>query len=233
MPQPCAIMPAMSEQQTTAAQADAARLTTACTDVRKALADVAALLPEQQGRPKSGTIGRHAPESAEPWQGEAAAVYWNIHFGARNLEDECRADVGLPPIQPRRGGSSANTDEALLRIGNYAAALSPKFLAACRARVERWATSIDRLSDIDLADVWVPVPRQPGHLPPACPYCGMFTLRMTVRREIVRCFNPPCRDGDDRPPIARMERGRYTGDGMLVFTDQTVVHYRGEAAETP
>lgn len=221
------------EQQTDVASADAARLTTACTDVRKALPDVRALLPEPQGRAKTGTIGRHPPESSEPWQGTAAAVYWNIHFGARNLEDECRAAIGLEPHTPRRGGSSANTDEALRAIAACTTSLDPPMLAAVRRRVESWSTSIYQLPDIDLADLWTPVPRQPGALPPACPYCGLFTLRMTVRREIVRCFNPPCRDADDRPPTARMERGRLTGDGMLVFNDSTVVHYRGEAAETP
>ena len=220
------------EQQTDAATADVARLTTACTDVRKALADVAALLPEPQGRPRSGTIGRHAPEGSEPWQGEAAAVYWTIHFGARNLEDACRYAIGLKPLTPRRGGSADNTDEALKTIGNYGPTLPADMLGEVRRRVESWATSIDQLSDIDLADVWVPVPRQPGALPPACPYCQLFTLRMTVRREIVRCFNPPCRDTAGVPPVARMERGKLTGDGMLVFNDSTVIHYRGEVAET-
>lgn len=226
-------MSAMSrEQQTDHASANAARLTTACTDVRKSLDDVAALLPEPQGKPKTGTIGRHAPESSEPWQGEAAAVYWSIHFGARNLEDVCRVDLGLTPLTPRRGGSAANTDEALRLIGNYATQLSVPILNEARRRAERWASAIDQLSDIDLADAWVPVPRQPGQVPPTCPYCHMFTLRMTVRREIVRCFNPPCRDSDGQPPMARMERGRLTGDGMLVFNDSTVVHYRQEVAET-
>lgn len=220
------------EQQTTTDQADAARLTTAVADVRKALPDVAALLPEPQGRPRSGTIGRHAPESSEPWQGEAAAVYWTVHFGARRIEDTCRADIGLTAHTPARGGSDSNTDAALIAIGNHGPTLTADTLKTVRRTVEGWATAIDRLSDIDQADVWVPVPRTPGALPPACPYCTMFTLRMTIRREIVRCFNPACRDGDNRPPIAHMERGRYSGDGMLVFADQTVIHYRGEAAET-
>jgi hypothetical protein len=221
------------EQQTNTAAADAARLTTACNDVRKSLADVAALLPEPQGKPKLGTIGRHPPESSEPWQGEAAAVYWSIHFGVRNLEDVCRDAIGLDPITPRRGGSDTNTGEALKAIAGCAPTLEPGILAEVRRRAESWVTAIERLSDIDLADVWVPVPRQPGAMPPACPYCTLFTLRMTVRRELVRCFNPACRDGDDRPPAARMERGRLTGDGMLVFNDSTVVHYREEVAETP
>jgi hypothetical protein len=221
------------EQQQTSGQSDVARLIAACTDVRKSLADVRALLPEPQGRAKVGTIGRHPPDSSEPWQGAAAAVFWTIHAGARRLEDACRADVGIGPVTPPRGGSDTNTDEALLTVSAYASTLTPALLKVARRRAEKWATSIDQLPDIDLADVWTPVPRQPGALPPSCPYCAMFTLRMTVRREIVRCFNPPCRDHEGSPPVARMERGRLTGEGMLVFNDSTVVHYRGEAAETP
>jgi hypothetical protein len=226
-------MPAMGrDTQTANAAVDAAALTTACADVAAALADVRNLLPEPQGKPRSGTIGRHAPESSEPWQGEAASVYWTIHFGARRLEDACRADVGLPSLDPPRGGSTGNTDEALTRIANYGPTLTTRMLAEATRRVDRWVSAIGQLSDIDQADVWVPVPRTPGSLPPACPYCTMFSLRMTVLREIVRCFNPACRDGDGTKPVARMERGRLTGDGMLVFTDGSVIHYRAEAAET-
>ena len=220
------------------ADAAAARLRTACGDVRRTLGDIEALLPEPQGKPRSGTIGRHAPESSEPWQGEAAAVYWTVHAGARRLEDECRTAIGLGPHDPPRGGSLLNTAYALNGIAETATLLPDATgndttpLKSALRRVEHWAAMIGRLSDIDQADTWVPVPRQPGAMPPACPYCEMFTLRMTVRREIVRCFNPACRDADGRPPTARMERGQLTGDGMLVFADSTVVHYRGEAAET-
>lgn len=220
------------ERQTSADTADAARLTAACITVITAITDVAALLPEPQGKPRTGTIGRHPPESSAPWQGEAAACYWTIHAGARHLENECRADIGLPPLSPARGGSDTNTRLALQAVAALAPTMTAHTLAAARRRVEGWDTTIGRLPDIDHADVWVPVPRQPGALPPACPYCTLFTLRMTVRREIVRCFNPACRDGDGRAPAARMERNKVNGDGVLVFADQTVVHYREEAAET-
>lgn len=216
-------------RQHDAENANADRLTVALAEVRKSLPYVVDLLPEQQGRPRTGTIGRHAPESSEPWQGEAASVYWTIHAGARRLEDACRHDIGLPPRTPARGGSHANTILALQAIGDHAPTLTPTGLATARRRAEAWANAINRLSDIDLADVWVPVPRQPGVLPPICPYCHTFALRMAVGRQLVRCFNPACRDSDGNPPVARMERGRLTGDGMLVFGDQTVVHYREEA----
>lgn len=213
------------------AAADTARLSDAISHVRTYLTDVAALLPEPHGKPRIGTIGRSAPESSEPWQGAAAATYWTIHFGCRRLEEQIRADLGFEPHRPPRGGSTANTDEALRAIDRAAPTMTPDMLAVARRRAERWSTSIDQLTDIDRADTWVPVPRQPGALPPACPYCAMYTLRMSVQRELVRCFNPPCRDGNDRPPIARMDRNRLTGDGVLVFGDGTVIHYR-EAAQT-
>lgn len=209
---------------------DSQALNDAITAVRLRLADVAALLPEPQGQPRLGTIGRHTPGGSEPWQGAAAAVYWTIHFGVRRLEEEVRTDIGLTPAA--RGGSTANTRDALTAIRNASATMSPGMLTACRRRVQRWATSIDQLPDIDQADMWVPVPRNPGHLPPTCPYCGLFTLRMAVRRGLVRCFNPPCRDNNDSPPLARMEQSRINGDGLLVFGDGTVIHYR-EAAQTP
>jgi hypothetical protein len=214
------------------ADAALARLRDACTGVRTSIEDIADLLPEPQGKPRSGTIGRHAPESSEPWQGEAAAVYWAIHFGARRLEEDMRHAAGIPPHDPARGGSNANTNFALTAIADLGVSVPEPHLRDAMRQVERWANMIGRLSDIDQADMWTPVPRQPGAMPPACPYCGLFTLRMSIRREIVRCFNPPCRDNDNHPPVARMERGRLTGDGMLVFGDGTVIHYRGEAAET-
>lgn len=214
-------------RKATADQADADRLRTACTGVRDALALVAALLPEPQGRPQTGTIGRHAPESSEPWQGEAASVYWTVHFGARQLEDTCRADIGLPPLHPGRGGSSANTDAALRAIADTAPTMTTGTLTHTRRKVEGWLTAIEQIPDIDLADTWNPVPRQPGALPPVCPYCHTFALRMATARQLVRCFNPPCRDTDDRPPVARMETG--LSGGVLVFGDGLVVHYREEA----
>jgi hypothetical protein len=206
---------------------DAQALADAIDAVRLRLNDVAALLPEPQGQPRLGTIGRHTPGGSEPWQGAAAAVYWTIHFGVRRLEEHVRTDIGLEPAT--RGGSATNTREALTAIANAAAAMSPTMLATCRRRAQRWANAIDQLPDIDQADMWVPVPRNPGNLPPACPYCHLFTLRMAVRRGLIRCFNPACRDNNDNPPVARMEQSRLNADGLLVFGDGTVIHYR-EAA---
>jgi hypothetical protein len=51
-----------------------------------------------------------------------------------------------------------------------------------------------------------------------------------LRREVVRCFNPVCRDSRGDPPVARMEHGGMSGVAQLVFRDGREVDYH-ELAE--
>lgn len=182
------------------------------------------LLPEPSGRSGS-SIGRRPPSSGEPWNPEAAGVYWRIHAGARDLENELRHARAFGPLSPPRGGTRANTIEALRAIGLLAVGLPEETLRRAADRVERWANAARRCRDLDELDRWVPVPQVPGSLPPACPYCESFSLRMSLGRSEVRCFKPGCLDMDGHQPVARMEPGRLTGSGILVFRDETVVHY--------
>lgn len=190
------------------------------------------LLPEPSGTgPATGTIGRHAPESSEPWQGEAADAYWRIWFGARKLADRLRRRMGLPV---RRWGAG-DTGAAFTAIANLAAlgsTIPPAEVAEAREEVERWVASAQRIRDIDQVETWVPLPRPPGFPPPACPYCKTLSLRMAKGREEVRCFFPECKDYDGSPTRARMETGRFTDSGHLVFGDGTVVAYREAHDET-
>lgn len=182
------------------------------------------LLPEPTGRSGS-SIGRRPPSSGEPWNAEAAGVYWRIHAGARDLENDLRHTRAFGPLLPARGGTRENTIQALRAIGLLAVGLPADPLRRAADRVERWANSARRVRDLDELDKWVPVPQVPGALPPACPYCDSFSLRMSLGRSEVRCFRPGCRDMDGHQPVARMEQGSLTGSGILVFRDETVVHY--------
>lgn len=202
--------------------------TTICT---LALPHIRQLLPEPNGRPQTGTIGRHSPASSEPWQGQAAAVYWMIHFGARRLEEQLRDALDFLPRDTPRGGSEANTIAALEQIARYAAAIPLDHLAATVRALDAWVNAVDRLDDADGAEEWRPLPRTPGQLIP-CPYCRTLALRMNLARETVRCFNPPCRDTDGNSPVARIVRGLMSGDTQLVFRDGREVDYR-EVAESP
>ncbi len=198
----------------------------------RALPHIRDLLPEpDSGGPRTGTIHRSQAEAREPWQGAAAAVYWTIHFGARRLETDLRVAIGLNPRSPARGGSEANTIDALLALNNLTPTADPKLIAATARRVEAWVSAVDRLEDMDRAEDWRPLPRTPGQLI-VCPFCNTLSLRVNLRREVVRCFNPACRDSEGNPPVARMERGIMSGLNQLVFRDGREVDYR-EVAEIP
>lgn len=208
--------------------ADLRRLTEACADLTGRgvglLHQLRHSLRTPTGQNAVGTIGRHAIEGSEPWHGDAAAVYWQIHFGARELEFALLRVRGLP--QRRRGGSHDNTLAALRALPDLSVAAPGEVVRRAANRVERWVNAARRVHDVDEAERWVPVPRVPGVLPPACPYCHNLSLRMSRERAEVRCFTPGCADLDMARPVARMERGQASGEGLLVFRDTTVVHYR-------
>lgn len=202
---------------------DYAHLIKALADAEDLLPVLAALLPEPSGTgPQTGTIGRHAPESSEPWHGEAADAYWRIYFGARKLADDLRRLAGVPV----RAWGYGETTRALGMIASLAASVPEQDLADARQRVESWVNGARRIRDIDEGETWAPLPRPPGFPPPACPYCQTLSLRMAKGREEVRCFYPGCTDFDGDPTKARMELGQFSDSGQLVFGDGTVVAYR-------
>jgi hypothetical protein len=208
---------------------DMTRLRRALSDVGDFLPVLEALLPETGGKgPQTGVINRHAPGSSEPWQAEAASVYWVIHAGIRGLANDMRAERGMNRIIWR--GHDDATDRVLIQIWNYAPAVSPDTVARVATRLEQWADMARGIPDIDEVERWVPVPRVTGARPPACPYCQTFSLRMARRRGEVRCFFPGCTDGTGRATRARMEPGAASGEGILVFGDSTTMHYREETA---
>lgn len=211
---------------TTQAEKDRRLLTEATFEVQNLLARLAALLPEPAGLgPSTGTIGRHAPESSEPWNAEVADVFWRVWFGALKLANQMQRGCDQPETEWTRSSHQAQA-RAWGVIRNLASAVPEDQLARARVRVEGWVNAAQRVRDIDEQDSWVAVPRAPGLPPPVCPYCKTLSLRMAKAREEVRCFYPGCTDLEGRPTKARMEPGRMTGEGTLVFGDDTVVSYR-------
>jgi hypothetical protein len=206
------------------AEHDYRHLCQALADAEGLLPVLGRLLPEPSSTgPTTGTIGRSAPESSEPWQSEAADAYWRIWFGARKLAADLQRVAGLPA---RGWHGSGETSAALTMIAKLASSIPEQDLANARQEVEGWVSSARRIRDIDEVETWTPLPRPPGYPPPACPYCKTLSLRMAKGREEVRCFFPECKDLDGRPTRARMELGQFSDSGHLVFGDGTVVAYR-------
>jgi hypothetical protein len=173
--------------------------------------------PENSG-PDTGTIGRHAPESSEPWAPAAASAYWDIYFGAANLARGMRSAAGLhlPLFKDVYGA------EALAIVRNMAPSVSDTPLRWATSELERWVSAARAVPALDEDEPWADLPRISGKRL-ACPYCGTYGLRMLKRKGEVRCFFPGCKDADDHPTRARMEPGRMTGEERLIFGDGTTM----------
>lgn len=194
------------------------RLAEAVKDVDRLLPQVQRLLPEPDDHgPQTGTIGRHAPESSEPWNQVAADAYWNLWFGPGVLVNLMREQVGLSRYREPPRGSDATGE-----LTNLAPSVTDDLLRQVIRKMERWVLMAERIPDVGEKDSWVAV-RSPGGQSPTCPYCGTYGLRMQVHAEQVRCFFPGCSDADGLPTRAYVERGKLTGEPHLVFRDGTVM----------
>jgi hypothetical protein len=196
------------------------RLVTATSEAGALMTRLQPLLAEPDGAgPDTGTIGRHAPESREPWSLRVAGAYWDLYFGAGEVARAMRGAAGLtlPVFNDIHG------DDALAVIRNMAPAASDRILRGATRKMERMVAAAAAIPDIDETEPWAPLPALPGSHPPACPYCKTYGLRMLRRKGEVRCFFPDCRDADGHPTRARMEPGRMTGEERLVFGDGTTM----------
>lgn len=158
-----------------------------------------------------------------PWHPEAGNILMAIHAGARDLENEMR--YRLNGTTAKRGGSEVNTRKALASVVRLAYALPAPVVEDAANQVAGWVRAARQIHDIDQTDRWVPLPRAPGMMPPPCPYCDTYALRMSRRAGEVRCINPECVDDRGRRPVARMAYGHLTGDAYLAFGDGREVVY--------
>ena len=196
------------------------RLVTAADEASVLMARLNPLLfePESSG-PDTGTIGRHAPESREPWAMQAAGAYWDLYFGAGEIARAMRGAAGLSlPLF-----NDVHGDDALKVIRNMAPTAAEWILRGSVRKLERLVAAGRAVPAVDEDEPWTPLPRTTGQAALACPYCRTYSLRMLRRKGEVRCFFPDCTDSDGHPTRARMEPGRMTGEERLVFGDGTTM----------
>lgn len=193
------------------------RLLVAVADAGARLDRLAPLIYElTEDGPDTGTIGRHAPESSEPWAKQAADAYFGIWFGAREIARSMRGAAGMHRPVHTCG------HEALVIVGNLAYAAQPFILRGATRTLERLVRQADQVPAIDEDEPWVALPRLNG-AEIACPYCHTYGLRMLKRKGEVRCIYPGCQDSDGNTTRARMEPGRMTGEERLIFGDGTMM----------
>jgi hypothetical protein len=168
--------------------------------------------PDNSG-PDTGTIGRHAPESSEPWGRQAASAYFDLYFGAREYARAMRGAAGMRRPADVCGHEALDIVDAMVTISQ------PFILRGVTRGLERLVRQADQVPGIDEGEPWAALPNLPGHQPLACPYCRTYGLRMLKRKGEVKCFFPGCKDSDGSPTRARLEPGRMTGEARLIFGD--------------
>lgn len=186
------------------------------------------LLPAQVSRAGSdGGTRQKVSGSPPPWHSEVAGVLFTIHAAARGTETSLRLRKGFSRLS--RGGSDGNTRDCLRRLPALAEGCGDDAASEVGSLVASWVRQARQLSDIGLADKWEPLPRRPGTLPPVCPHCERFSLRMNKAAGEVRCLTRFCVDDDGCRTVARMEIGAYSGEASIVFGDgRQVVYTEGE-----
>lgn len=195
------------------------RLVDATYDANGLMTRLQPLLAEPDSAPDTGTIGRHAPESREPWSLQVASAYWDLYFGAGEVARAMRGAAGLhlPLFNDTQGA------DALEVIRNMAPGAADWILRGAARKMEKLVRAARTIPEVDEEEPWVQLPVPIGGSPLACPYCDTFGLRMLRRKGEVRCIFPDCHDSDGHPTRARMEPGRMTGEERLIFGDGTTM----------
>lgn len=192
----------------------------------------------------SGPIGG-AAGSAPPGNAQAFQVVMVTHAGVRELERELREQVSGSVIE--RGGSDANTVLALQAIAKLTAQASDEDRAYAMRMIHGWTVQAQRLPGIDEATRWArirlatrcaecraklpPPPAdcgqcgEPPPLPPACPYCGTYELRLAESQYVVACFYVDCpwRDEHGERAMARLDLSALPPHGPVLRWPDGVV----------
>jgi len=184
--------------------------------------------------------GTSVPESRPPWNVRVANTVYGVSEAARRLEAELRQQVAGSVIE--RGGSYANTDDAIAALDALTAAIPSKQAQDVMRFLSGSTTQLLRLSAIDEAVIWRPIRATTvcgrcGTVlndgicpacdwrarPPVCPYCETMHLRRADRAYVVMCWYPGCEDSDgNSPPFARLDISSITGRAILAWSDGLV-----------
>jgi len=181
----------------------------ACTAIAAWLPQAAELTAQPDA---DGSSGHGQPGSRPPWNAAAANAHLDAHEGLRRLEAAMRRAVtGHPGI--RRGGSDANTAEAIKAIEHLGAGMTAAAAAEAARILDRWSLAVQQLAAIDEAERWLKVSGV------ACPYCGYPMLRMSPRSGRVTCMHfGACFDADGNHPQGQVDRS-VGGDPMVSWAD--------------
>ncbi|GAA4100833.1 hypothetical protein [Nonomuraea soli] len=185
------------------------------------------LFAEPVADPTQGSAQHHkVTGSPEPWHKEAAAAYFDAHAGLRRIEGDLIYVVS-GASRPGRPGSDVHTRAASAAIRRLVRGVPDELARIVRDELARWVEAAKQVGDIGEAERWAPIHVPRGQLPPACPHCGTFSLRVAVESRRVMCWLTRCVDDAGRRPQGHLERSRYNLDTAVIrWVDGSQTYYR-------
>ncbi|MFG3439909.1 hypothetical protein ACGF0J_21900 [Nonomuraea sp. NPDC047897] len=194
------------------------------------IAQLQQLLPEPIADPTTGTMSHHKVSgSPAPWHAEAGPLLMTIHAGVRELEQDLHYATSGHTGEAR-GGSDRNTLAALDSIVRLAFGAPEDLARDASYRLGRWIERARQVRDIGAAERWIPIHVPQGQLPPTCPYCKTYSIRLAQESGRVACVNPRCEDERGDRPRGRIDKNRLDGSAMLVWADGRTTYYYGQEA---
>ncbi|MGW5259655.1 hypothetical protein ACWEQG_01690 [Microbispora sp. NPDC004025] len=217
-------------------------------ELRPLIAQLQELLAEPvEDATKGSTQSHKVTGSPAPWHAEAGPLLLTIHAGVRDLEADLRYHLtGHTRLRVQyqttgqrdgrtvrrvlkgeapRGGSDANTTAALDAITHLVHGVPDDIARQARAQLDTWVRQAREVRDIGEAEKWIPIHVPKGALPPECPYCRTFSLRIAQESGRVRCANVRCEDSNGERPRGRIDKNQLNGDAMLVWADGRTIYY--------
>jgi hypothetical protein len=196
-------------------------LAAACSELRGWLAIAETLLAARDQQPSVRVAGQ--PASRPPWNSAVADALDDARAGIRRLEADMYLEIFGKPRRAR-GSSDGNTTAAIKAVAAMETAVTRDHAKEAAHALARWAAMIRRLPAVDDLPHWIRIRPGPDGLPPKCPFCGTFSLRLAMESGLVACWMPGCADSDGRRPQAHLDISRITGSPVLVWQDGVVAH---------
>ena len=169
-----------------------------------------------------GNGRRSVPTTRTPGNTQAINAEMDAHQLVRRLEASLRLAV-TGHTGKMRGGSDTSTRAAITAIEKLGEAVSPHARQQAARLLDRATTTIGQLPAVDEIPRWEKIRPGPGGMPPMCPNCETYSLRVALSAGVVVCVFPGCEDMDGRkPPQARMDLSKIDGRPVLVWRDGLV-----------
>lgn len=184
-----------------------------CADLGHWIAVAETLLAQADCVPTESTA--FTPFSRPPWNSEVACALFDTHAMIRDIESEMRQEVS--GTVARRSHRSGNTGPVLAAITAMEVAVTRPTLRRAQRELGKVALRIRQLPAVDEALRWERLRNAPDEMPPACPYCECYSLKVAIVAGLVACFNPSCADDDGERPTARLDISRLDGSPVLAW----------------